>query len=60
MRLVGYRCEDCEKEHEEYFNDTEEKPETLNRGCDRCGGKLLKYDLKTNEHRYRFLDSGIH
>ena len=56
MRLVGYICESCEHKAEEYFNDSEEKPDKLDRPCPKCGGVLVKNDRKDNCHRYYFAD----
>ncbi len=59
-RLVGYRCVNpkCNHEDEEIFNDTEEKPQFLDRLCPKCGGKLEKWDQKSNCHRWNYLDRG--
>ena len=69
-RMVGYQCEKCGHDDEELFNDTEEKPEVLDRKCtffwqdpetdetSECGGKLKKRDIKNNVHRWNYLDRG--
>ena len=57
-RMVGYTCENCDEKDEELFNDTEERPEVLDRPCSKCGGKLLKSDLKNNCHRWNHNDRG--
>lgn len=57
-KLVGYKCEKCGQEDEEIFNDTEEKPEALDRPCPKCGGKLVLHDMKKNCQRYKFHDMG--
>jgi len=56
-RLVGYKCEKCGEKDEELFNDTEERPEVLERKCE-CGGTLVKHDRKDNVHRWNFNDRG--
>ncbi len=49
MRLVNYRCEKCDKEYEEYFNDSEDKPEMLEDPKCECGGTYSKWDIKQND-----------
>ena len=49
MRLVNYRCEKCDKEYEEYFNDSEDKPEMLEDLKCECGGTYSKWDIKQND-----------
>lgn len=56
MRLVGYKCSTCGHKDEELFNDTEEKPEKLDRKCPKCQGELVKNDLKDNCHRIYVMD----
>ena len=58
MKLVNYRCEDCEAEVEEMFNDSEEQPEYLEELCEKCGGFLKKFNFKKNCHRVYIEDSG--
>ncbi len=55
-RMVGYLCEDCDTPDEELFNDTEERPKVLTRTCEVCGGRLLKWDFKSNSHRWYHSD----
>lgn len=57
-RLVGYACENCGEKDEELFGDTEQKPDTLDRVCTKCGGKLVKLDWKTNCQRWNHNDRG--
>ena len=57
MKLVNYRCDACEKEYEELFNDSEDQPEALNSFCI-CGGTFCKYNFKKNCHRVYIADSG--
>jgi len=57
-RLVGYQCKKCKKEDEELFNDTDDRPEILDRKCDKCGGILIKNDRKQNSHRVNIFDRG--
>lgn len=57
MKLVSYRCEDCETEKEELFNDSETPVDQLDEVCE-CGGRLLKYNYKRNCHRVYIQDSG--
>ena len=56
-RMVGYKCEKCGHKDEELFNDSDERPEKLDRKC-KCGGTLVKNDRKDNIHRYAYLDRG--
>lgn len=58
MRMVGYKCEDCDKQYEDLFNDTEEKPEIHPTMKCECGGKLKKWDMKQNIHRVSIFDRG--
>lgn len=58
MRIVNYRCEDCYHEGEEWFNDTEERPDKLAENCPKCGGLMRKWDFKNNEHRVAIFDRG--
>ena len=57
-RIAGYICEDCGEKDEEIFGDTEKKPDVLDRACEKCGGKLVKYDWKDNCHRWNWNDRG--
>jgi hypothetical protein len=69
-RMVGYQCVKCGYDEEELFNDSEEKPEFLNRICTQdvsdpdtgetliCGGQLKKRDIKNNCHRWNYNDRG--
>jgi predicted nucleic acid-binding Zn ribbon protein len=57
-RMVGYQCEQCGHEDEELFGDTENRPVELDRPCEKCGGKLVKCDLKNNCHRWNHNDRG--
>ena len=57
MRIVGYRCESCGEETEEYYNDTEDKPDELEDPCE-CGGKFVRWDVKANCHRWACFDRG--
>ena len=58
MKLVSYICEECEKEQEEYFNDTEGQPEYLEDLCE-CGGKFRKMNFKRNSHRIYIMDDEL-
>ncbi len=57
-RMVGYKCKSCGLKDEELFNDSELKPEVLKRKCSKCGGKLIKWDIKYNHSRWNFMDRG--
>jgi len=59
MRLEAYFCDACGHEEEEYFNDTEERPETLENPCPKCGGKLVKRPFKANSHRVYIQDRNV-
>lgn len=56
-RMVGYKCNKCGTEDEELFNDSDDKPEILEKKC-KCGGTLVKHDRKNNSHRWAFNDRG--
>jgi uncharacterized Zn finger protein len=58
-RLEAYRCCSCDHEVEEYFNDTDERPEELDYRCEKCGGILKIYRYKNNVHRVYIQDRGI-
>jgi len=53
-RLVNYRCEKCGRAYEEFFNDTEERPEELEEPKCECGGTFKKWDIKDNEYVWRW------
>jgi ssDNA-binding Zn-finger/Zn-ribbon topoisomerase 1 len=57
-RIVGYQCVNCGTEDEEIFNDTEERPEFLDRKCTKCGSNLKKRDIKQNCQRWAHRDRG--
>ena len=57
MKLVNYTCESCDKDYEEYFQDTETPPQELEEKC-KCGGKLLINNIKRNCHRWNYMDRG--
>ena len=56
MKIVGYRCELCNKAYEELFNDTEKPVKKLNKKC-KCGGKIVLYNFKNNCQRWIFNDA---
>jgi len=50
MKLVGYKCENCEEMTDGYFYDSEEIPEELaEEECSKCGGKFKKWNFKKND-----------
>lgn len=55
-RLEAYRCDKCGNEVDEFFNDTEERPESLLDPCEKCGGEMRRYAFKNNPHRVRIQD----
>lgn len=57
-RMTGYICENCGQHDEELFNDTEPRPDVLERLCEKCGGKLVKSDWKANCQRWNHNDRG--
>lgn len=57
-RIVGYTCENCKHADEELYNDTEGRPEYLDRVCSECGGRLKKDDWKNNCQRWNHNDRG--
>ncbi len=57
-RMVGYKCESCGHDDEELFNDTEDRPEVLDRKCPKCEGELKIHDMKNNCHRWNYNDRG--
>jgi ssDNA-binding Zn-finger/Zn-ribbon topoisomerase 1 len=59
MRLEAYRCDCCETEVEELFNDTEDRPEMLPNPCPKCGGELHRWGLKNNQHRSYVQDRSV-
>lgn len=54
MKLVNYRCENCEKNVEELFDNHEEQPEELEEKCE-CGGTVKKFNYKNNCQVWRYL-----
>lgn len=57
-RMVGYRCQTCGVMEEELFVSSEEpRPEILDRPCPKCGGRLVRWDIKNNEHRVYVYDN---
>ena len=56
MKLVNYRCEECQEDYEELFQDTEEIPEELTEeACPKCGKLTLKiWNFKKNDQIWRF------
>lgn len=57
-RMVGYRCQACGEMEEELFLDSDEpRPESLERPCQSCGGKLVRWDFKNNDHRVYIYDN---
>ena len=49
MLLVNYRCEKCDEEYEELFNDSEDKPDKLEDPKCKCGGTFSKFNFKKND-----------
>ena len=60
MRLVNYRCSVCGYDDEELFNDTEKKPNFLEKKCPACGNinTLMRWEIKNNAHRVSIFDRG--
>lgn len=56
MKIVGYRCEKCNKTYEELCNDSE-KPAKILKTCE-CGGKIVLWNFKDNCHRWSYFDRG--
>lgn len=59
MKLVNYRCEICEKDHDEYFT-TEEMEEGLDQSFEgkcECGGDLKPFLFKNNQQVWKYLSS---
>jgi DNA-directed RNA polymerase subunit RPC12/RpoP len=59
MRVVGYKCPDCGKEFDEYFQWSEKPPEELDAPLCDCGAKYAKFNFKNNCHRVYENDGGI-
>jgi hypothetical protein len=57
MKLVNYQCNVCSKDYEEFFNDSEEQPRSLDYPCE-CGGELVVFNYKRNCHRVYIEDTG--
>ena len=53
MKLVNYRCKDCNKDTEELVKDREDTPEEIE--CS-CGGCAKQFNLKQNPQRWRYAD----
>ena len=58
MKLVGYKCEKCEHQEEEFFGDTEKPPKKLGKKCEKCGSVMKLWNFKNNPHRWNYLDRG--
>lgn len=54
MKLVVYLCENCNKQIEEYYSDSEEETEKIE--CKECNEWAFKFNFKNNPHRYRYID----
>lgn len=51
MKLVNFRCDRCDRDHEEIFLDTAEIPDVFEEKCEVCGGVMKKFNYKCNVHR---------
>lgn len=59
MKLAIYTCDQCGKDIEEIFNDTEEQPDKLDKTCPLCGGFLLRgKNWKNNCQVWKYNDGG--
>jgi len=54
MKLVNYRCKDCGKDVEVFFNDSEEIPEECDEEVCECGGNLEKWNFKRNDQVWKW------
>lgn len=48
MKLINYKCDECEREQEHLYMDTEEIPLMI--PC-RCAGDMKRWNVKNNGQR---------
>lgn len=56
MKLVNYRCKECQKDVEEIFFSDEKIPELLRQRCPQCekANTLERYNFKNNAQVQKF------
>ena len=51
MKLINYKCRDCNYEEEKYFSGDEKIPYILETYCNKCNGILEQFNFKNNSQR---------
>ena len=51
MKLINYKCRDCEYQQEDLFSSEEKIPYILKTYCPMCGGILEQFNFKNNSQR---------
>ena len=54
MRLINYRCTECDQEIEILEKHGEKKPDEIE--CPFCGAPSKQFNLKQNIQRWKFFD----
>lgn len=52
MKLINFRCPDCEHQEEELFQSNEE----IFMICPKCGTHMEEFNFKNNSQRYFYCD----
>ena len=50
VKLINFRCVECDQDEEIMFS-TDEKEEELVGECPFCGGELIRFNFKNNSQR---------
>lgn len=53
-KSIGYKCEKCGHKPTILMSNDEEQKDELEESCEKCGGKMKKFNIKDNAQVWKY------